>query len=384
MSAPRPAARSDGHAGTGVLLVAGVSGLVGRAAARRALADGWRVIGLSRRRPDGLDGLEHHAVDLLDAAATANVVDELTAVTHVAYAALHEEPGLFGGWLDQDTIDRNVAMLRHLMVPLAAAATGLRHVTLLHGTKAYGVHRPELGMAGLHVPLRERVPVRPHPNFYFDQERLLHDLRDGAGWDVTVFRPTVIVGDAQGTNMNPLLALAAYAVIRRELGEPLHFPGRHPHHLRDLVDADLVGAAVHWAGTSPAAAGGTFNLTNGDVMTWAGVWPALAAAFGMAPGADDPTLLHEWLPAHADVWAAAVARHRLRAPDDVVEFVGANSMIYADLVTGALGSPDAPPPVILSSSIAVRRAGFDDCVDTEDALVAAIARLQVAGTLPRP
>ena len=37
--------------GSGVALIAGASGIVGRAAAERLLAAGWRVVGVSRRPP---------------------------------------------------------------------------------------------------------------------------------------------------------------------------------------------------------------------------------------------------------------------------------------------------------------------------------------------
>lgn len=167
------------------VLIAGASGLIGRAAARHAVASGvGRVVGLSRRAPTDFDGVESIAVDLLDAEATAAAVASVGPVDAVVYAALSEDPGLFGGWTDDATIERNAAMARHLFDPVTATSPGLRHVTLLHGAKAYGLHHPELGLSGIHMPLKERWPVRPHRNFYFEQERYLHDRRAslGAEW----------------------------------------------------------------------------------------------------------------------------------------------------------------------------------------------------------
>ena len=43
-------------------------------------------------------------------------------VTHLVYAALHEVPGLFAGWVDEEAIERNGAMLRNLFGPLSEAA----------------------------------------------------------------------------------------------------------------------------------------------------------------------------------------------------------------------------------------------------------------------
>jgi nucleoside-diphosphate-sugar epimerase len=123
------------------LLVAGASGLVGYAALRHFKArPGWDVVGLSRRRPAGLDDVEIHSVDLTDPVATAVAMSRLPQITHVIYAALFEKPGLIAGWRETDQMQTNLAMLRNLLEPLERAAPGLTHVTLLQGTKAYGSH----------------------------------------------------------------------------------------------------------------------------------------------------------------------------------------------------------------------------------------------------
>ena len=48
------------------------------------------------------------------------------------------------------------------------------------------------------------------------QEDHLQQTPAGAAWGLTVFRRTVIYGDAMGNNMNPIPAIAAYAAILRE------------------------------------------------------------------------------------------------------------------------------------------------------------------------
>ena len=75
------------------LLVAGATGLVGRAAARHFAAVGWRVTAVSRRRPDDHDGGDFVAVDLADAARSAAVFGGMRDVTHVVFAAYAEKPG---------------------------------------------------------------------------------------------------------------------------------------------------------------------------------------------------------------------------------------------------------------------------------------------------
>ncbi len=369
----------------GQVLIAGASGLVGHAAAAHfASLPGWDVIGVSRRMPDDLDGVRLESVDLLDRDACERAFGAMPGVTHLVYAALQETPGLYPGWTDPELIERNGAMLRNLFDPLSRVATGLRHVSLLHGTKAYGLHHPDVGFDGVHVPLRERAPRRDHPNFYFVQEDYLHERRTetGADWGITVFRPTVIYGDAPGNNMNPVLAIGVYAALLREEGRPLDFPGAGDQPaLHEAVDADLVARALAWAATAPAAAGGTFNLTNGDVFLWEHVWPAIAETLGMASGEQRPLSLAEELPRRDAEWAAIVERYGLHAPKRVLDFVGYNSLVYAD---GILGATRRRPIPALNSTIAARRAGFHDCMDTEDMFRGLFTRLQDAKRLPPP
>ena len=140
------------------MLVAGASGLVGYAAVEHfAQQDDWDVVGVSRRIPDGLAGAEVISVDLTDTARCADVFGRMSDVTHLIYAALYEKPGLVEGWFQKDQMETNLAMLDNLFSPLEAAAQNLQHVSLLQGTKAYGVH-----IEPFPVPARERWPRHQH------------------------------------------------------------------------------------------------------------------------------------------------------------------------------------------------------------------------------
>jgi nucleoside-diphosphate-sugar epimerase len=365
------------------VLVAGASGLVGQAAVRAfAARPDWNVVAVSRR-PLQIADVSWMPLDLADAGVCAAAWERFGAVTHVVYAAVHEVPGLSPGWFDDDVIARNDAMLRNLMEPLLSVAD-LRHVSLLQGTKAYGLHHPSIGFAGVRNPLRERDPRQPHPNFYFRQEDYLRERLAGNAfgqenaWKLSVFRPTVVYGDAMGTNMNLIPVIGAWAALLREQGEPLHFPGRRiSAQLKEAVDADLVARALVWAAESTAD--GTFNLTNGDAFLWQHVWPVIAGTLDMAAGEHRPTRLVEQLPAAAAQWAALVDRHGLRAPRDIVEFVGDNSLVYADQLLAGHDPPEGP---VLNSTVAVRQAGFSDCLDTEDMFARIFTRLRQQRILP--
>lgn len=364
------------------VLIAGASGLVGHAAVRRfAAAPGWKAVGVSRRLPRDLPPeATLLSVDLLDEAACERAFGDMGEVTHLVYAALQEIPGLMPGWVDPEVIERNARMVRNLFEPLSRAATGLEHVSLLQGTKAYGLHHPDIGARGVKVPLREREPRAEHPNFYFEQEDYLRARQAEGGWGLTIFRPTVIYGDAPGNHMNAIPVIGAWAALLKEEGRPLDFPGRAgAPTLREAVDADLVAEALEWAATAPVARDETFNLTNGDVFLWENVWPAIAETLGMEAGEPRPLSLAEELPKRTAEWAALVARHGLSAPADLLAFTGRNSLVYADVV---LGAPDRPPLPILNSTIKARQAGFGACMDTEDMFRKWFRRLRETGALP--
>jgi nucleoside-diphosphate-sugar epimerase len=340
------------------VLVAGATGLVGEAAVAAFAAAGWQVLAVSRRTPDPMPaGVRHIAVDLTDAGACQTAFSGLKAVTHVVYAALYEKPGLLAGWREVDQMETNLAMLRNLMEPLTRAAA-LRHVTLLQGTKAYGAH-----IHAVPIPARERAPRDDHANFYWLQEDYLWAKLLDHGFTQTIFRPQIIVGAAWGAAMNPLLAIGAWAALRREQGLPLAYPGGAPQ-VMELVDPRLLGEAFLWAAEAPAAANETFNITNGDVFAWPEVWPALADALGMDAGPAEPTRIAPRLADSAADWATIVAKHGLR-PIPLPALLG-ESHHYAD----ALLRPgvDAVALPILVSTVKLRQAGFAACYDSEDTL----------------
>jgi len=340
------------------VLVAGASGLVGQAAVRHFAERGdCEVVAVSRRAPLELGGGQHVAADLLDAGQCREVFGALDDVTHLVYAAVHERPGLIDGWLEAEQIEANDRMLRNLLEPLDAAARDLRHVTLLQGTKAYGVH-----VAPIAIPAREdRDEHTDHANFYWRQQGYIRDKRRRSGWAWTIFRPQIVFGLSQGSAMNLIPVLGAYAALLRERGEPLAYPGG-PSPILEATDADLLARAIDWAGETEAARAEIFNITNGDVFTWQQIWPALAEMLGMAAGPEAPRSLGETLPGQAGEWDTLRERHGLASPA-LGELLG-ESAHYADFCM-AYGAETAPPPALVST-VKLRRAGFHEVLDTEE------------------
>lgn len=360
------------------ILVAGASGLVGYGAVRHfARLPDWEVVAVSRRAPTPVEGVRFISADLLDANRCREVFREMNDVTHLAYAALSEKPGIYEGWVDRAQMEVNLAMLRNLFDPLETAAKSLKHVSLLQGTKAYGAH-----LGPIPTPARERAPRHPHENFYWLQEDYLRGQQAGKPWSFTILRPQIVIGEAIGGNLSLIPALGVYAAIMREAGQPLSFPGGNPS-VFELVDTDLLARSMEWAATTDAARNETYNITNGDVATWQDLWPTIADAFGMEAGPHKPMSLATEMPKRQAEWAAIVKKYILVAPADMHAFVG-ESFHFADGCF-AYRREDSQALVsrpMLVSTIKARQAGFHDCIDSADMMRKWIRAFQQHRLLP--
>jgi nucleoside-diphosphate-sugar epimerase len=357
--------------GGGRILIVGASGIVGRAAFEHfgALPD-WEAVGISRRAPD-LDVGMHLPLDLLDREACLRAIEATAPFTHVVYAALKEKPGLIEGWFDPDLMETNRRMLENLLDSVCAGG-GLEHVSLLQGTKAYGAH-----VGRMRVPGREREARHAHDNFYWLQEDLLRARSERDDFAFSIWRPPVIYGHAFGAPMNPIAPLVTYAAIAKHEGRSLCWPGG-PTGPTDAMDARLLARALEWSATATAAQNEIFNVSNGDVFVWENIWASIADAMGMVVGEPEPMHLAEVMPAKAAIWDEIVAKHGLRSPD-LMAFVG-DSFVYLDLHLG-IGRERAAPPNMLST-IKLRQAGFDGCIDSEDMMISWINWMQKQRLIP--
>jgi nucleoside-diphosphate-sugar epimerase len=339
------------------IVVAGATGLVGNAALRHfGASDGCEVVALSRRKPRDLYGARHVPIDLTVPAQCAQAAPELQGATHLVYAALYEAPNLIDGWRDAQQIKTNDLMLRNLMAALEPVAPQLRHVALLQGTKAYGVHvRP------LIVPAREgRSEMYEQPNFYWAQENFLRELQQGKAWHWSILRPVLIVGLAMGGAMDLIPPLGVYAAMLREQGRPLDYPGGAAR-VSQAVDVDVLARAIAWSGEADAARNQAFNVTNGDVFTWENVWPAISDALDMKPGNAVPLSLAQHYPEWIAPWDELRRKHNLISPD-MEAFVGL-SFQYADYSLRHGQTQSGPPSIV--STVKINQAGFTEMMDTE-------------------
>ncbi|MGI4812387.1 MAG: NAD-dependent epimerase/dehydratase family protein [Janthinobacterium lividum] len=355
------------------MMIAGATGLIGATAIEHftGLPD-WSLTALSRRKPAARAGLRHISVDLTDYPACERALSEVDDVTHLLYAALYEKPDLVAGWRDEAQMAVNLAMLQNLINVLDIRAPALRHITILQGSKAYGSH-----IEPAPVPCKERAPRHPHQSFYWLQEDFLRSMQPKRGWNFSILRPQMVMGYALNSPMNVVAAVGAYAVIQRELGRPLCFPGGGPY-VYGASDSRVIARAVEFVGTHEIAANETYNVNNGDVWMWREVWPRIARHFGMALGEPTPQRLSETMPAHEALWTRIGEKYAL-APVPLSQLVG-SSWQFTD---GSFAYGIERPAHSLLSSIKLRQHGFTDCLDTEDALIYWLTRMQDEKVLPR-
>ncbi|MWV51333.1 NAD-dependent epimerase/dehydratase family protein [Rathayibacter sp. VKM Ac-2803] len=327
-------------------LVVGARGVIGGNLVEHLEREGgWRVIGLSRRGGVDAGAVRHRSVDLLDRAATAEALRDLTEVTHVFYAAYQDRPT----WAE--LVEPNVAMLTNVVDAIEPVAPQLEHIGLLQGYKVYGAH-----LGPFATPAKEDDPPHMPPEFNVDQQRFLERRQAGATWSWSALRPSVVAGVGLGNPMNLALVIAIYASISKELDVPLRFPGTPGAYtsLIEMTDADLLSKAITWAATTPESANQAYNITNGDLFRWSAMWPALARFFDLDTAPPLPMSLTEAMADKGPLWEEMTRRYGL-VP---TPYSDVSSWPFGDFVFG--WDYD-----VIADTSKSRRAGFHEYVDTE-------------------
>jgi nucleoside-diphosphate-sugar epimerase len=346
------------------VIVAGAQGVSGNAVLQQyAELVGAKVYGLSRRSAEDSGNVRHIAVDLLNLDDTVTKLDELRDATHL----------FFGAYVERRTAAEkttaNVVLLRNLLDVVEKNSPDLRHITIYQGGKAYG---SDLGP--YKTPAREDDPRLMSPNFYYDQEDLLRERQKGRNWNFTVFRPGgAICGVSLGTPMNLISVIAVYAAICRKMGLPLRFPGPEAVYrsLYQATSADLLARAVIWAAETASARNELFNVTNGDTFRWQHMWPRIAKMLGMEIADPVPFKLTTYMADKESVWDAIVKKEKLRP----IRYEQVVSWGFGDFVFGQAFDN-------VSSTIKIRQAGFEECLDSEAMFAGLFERLRKMRLLP--
>jgi nucleoside-diphosphate-sugar epimerase len=213
--------------------VTGASGYVGGVIARRLRADGWRVVGLCRRAPDGLD--EHRPWSL-----QATGPAPLAGVDALVHAAYDFEPSTWS-----EIVTANVDGSRRLFEQATRAGVG--RVVHISSIAAFAGTRSLYGRAKLRT--------------------------EAVGGDATVIRPGLVYGPESGAILAALDRVAA-----RLPALPLMVSDAHPlYTVYDEELADVVAAVLDGREPRPV---GPLVAASPDPVTLRALLTSLAQSHG--------------------------------------------------------------------------------------------------------
>lgn len=248
-----------------MVLVTGATGAVGPAVVAHAIASGLRVRTLSRHRPPaGLfsSDVDAQVGDIRDDAARARALDGVRRVLHLA-AVLHLVTPAEQAAADYADVNTDAASA------LARDATraGVERLVLFSSIAVYGETHGAIA-----TEETSPAPATPYARskLHAEQAVLAEARPDGAPLGV-VLRMAAVYGPRVKGNY---LSLVRHLASRRPF--PI-LPGRNR---RTLVFEDDVARAAVLASEHSAAAGCTFNVTDGSIHTVREIHHAICEALG--------------------------------------------------------------------------------------------------------
>jgi hypothetical protein len=223
----------------------------------------------------------------------------------------------------------------------------------------------------MRTPAKETDPRVPGPLFYYDQEDRSYARGAKEGFATTVLRPDFIAGIGLGSYVNLVNTVAAYGAVCKAMGLPMYFPGGPAAYgaLMQHTDARLLARGSIWAAQEPHADNALYNITNGDLFRWSNVWPRIAEWFGCAPGHPVNVDLRLFMKDKRPLWAELKKTHGLVVDlDDLMDWNQAYILNASQ--------------EIHSSTIRIRKAGFQECLDSDDRLIELFEEMRARKYIP--
>ncbi|KZM25007.1 uncharacterized protein EKO05_0009460 [Ascochyta rabiei] len=265
-------------------IVAGAAGIQGREIVLELAKhrQQWPTVhALSRSKKEKYpETVVHHHIDLMS--SPDEMAKDLKGVcgSYVFFAAYIQKDTEKENW------DVNGAILSNFLQALVktGAIHSVQRIILLTGAKQYGVH--------LGVPKQPMLESDPWltdskwpPNFYYNQQNILHSFCKEHKKEWTVTYPNDVIGYAVDNYMNLATTMALYALISKELDsndEGLVFPGSPNFYTKFdcFTSAKLHAQFCTWAALESNTANEAFNVVNGDAESWQNLWPKVANYFG--------------------------------------------------------------------------------------------------------
>jgi thioester reductase-like protein len=299
------------------LLLTGATGFLGRYLLRELLAAGTRVGVLVR--PGRTETAEERVREAWEFAC--ETLGRRVPAPEV-FAGDFREPKLGLSGADGDRLARDYGSVVHAAASPSPVRTadGEPHRTNIIGTRRLLELCAFRGLREVHHvstafvcgdrpgPIPESDPSCG-PEFHTDHEQSKFDaeraVREVAGLRVTVYRPSVIVGDSLTGHTSSYRGFYQFLELMNRLAQPGGSPGRRwlPVRLpfrgdesRDLVPVDWVAAAIARLVGRPAAHGRTYHLTAARPTSLADIKTVAAEELGidgiqLTPAIADPSHL---------------------------------------------------------------------------------------------
>ncbi|TFK48621.1 hypothetical protein OE88DRAFT_1683886 [Heliocybe sulcata] len=301
-------------------------------------------------------------------------VKDISTVTHVFFAAYREAPDI------TELVRVNIAFLRHAIEALnELCADSLELVLLQTGGKYYGVeYQDEIT---LHAPLKEDVPRQDEPRasriFYYGQVDILKELSQGRRWTWVEVRPDAVIGTVpRGNFMNIAAGLAIYLSVKAALqpGTTVTFPGTEISYKTTHSDTDhdiMARFEIDLALKATSNSQKAYNIANGDVVSWATVWPGICAYFGLEGAPPSPS----------------------GQTEDIVKFVKDNKAAYlaktSNKAPNAQDTLDNSDSALVFSSLnreydltsAQKLVGFTETIDTVKSYTTQFDKMKALGLI---
>jgi len=304
----------------------GSAGIVGHNLTKYLLLNhDWKVTGVAQKEyphcPKGLNVLYCNLLDY-EAAKSCLNEDKMKDITHV----------FFGAWKHEDSEEKELEVNSNLfqnLVNIVKESPKLKYIYLQTGTKYYGMHLGPNEQSFI-SPFKENQARITAPLLHHAQEDILKNIcKEKKGLKYSIGRPPIIIGFTLDHAMNFGLSLAIYAVIMKELGEPLIFPGSEKafHSLREFVDSGLLCRFILYTQSHDFCHKQAFNITNGDSIRASQYWPLVANYFGMEwKLADKGFSIQEHMKNKEDVWRKIVQKYGLHD----IEFSKVNAFSFLE------------------------------------------------------
>ena len=255
--------------------------------------------------------------------------------------------------------------------------------TLQTGGKAYGVEFVDKGI-GFNPPLNESAPRIPEPwasnVFYYPQYDTMKQLSEGKRWTFCEIRPDAIIGFVPRNNgMNLAQAIGLWLAMVRSFegkGTEVVFPGNekafkalHTDTSQDILAKFHIYASLHPGLVSEK----TFNIADGEVVTWEQVWPGICEWFGLKGVGPNPSMKtgSEWVQEQKGRWEEWAKEEGLKE--------GALQATSWDFMSGIMGAMTFDRQYSLS---ACQEVGFRETIETVKGYTVAFERMRMAKIIP--